>query len=363
MAIEEISRETLDFYAPRYEIEITGTRLEAEMSKAVTDVRVTEKINEGSSFSITMNDPFDPVTQEFKWLDHPLLSMGNTVTVRMGYESDLVTMVTGKITGLESSFFSGDSSTLTVTGQDLTYDKMKRKSPLKEFTDKSYSEIADMLATDAGLKAEVQDTDPIEGKIIKKNDMNDYDFLLQKACYVGFQLRLREETLYFVKPEDEQQEILTLQLGKDIISFNPRLNTSKIVTRVEVRQENPTDPGNPNVGIATAGDERPQEPGKTTAGQLLEKFGGVEVNKVIPVPVNQKVDVRKMATSEMDKANDSLITGETQSIGIPMIHPGVCIRLEKMGKLFSGKYFVTEATHTINNEGYRTNFSVKRNAL
>ncbi len=70
-----------------------------------------------------------------------------------------------------------------------------------------------------------------------------------------------------------------------------------------------------------------------------------------------------MALAELNKASDSLIEGEGECIGIPQIRTGVTICLEKLGKRFSGKYYVKGTTHTINSSGYRTRFSVKRNAL
>jgi phage protein D len=81
------------------------------------------------------------------------------------------------------------------------------------------------------------------------------------------------------------------------------------------------------------------------------------------VIVNSVEHANAIAQSELNKANDTLIEGDGVCIGMPQIRPGVNIRLERMGKKFSGKYYVKETTHTIDNSGYRTNFKVKRNAI
>ena len=65
----------------------------------------------------------------------------------------------------------------------------------------------------------------------------------------------------------------------------------------------------------------------------------------------------------MTKASDTLVEGEVESIGLPQIRTGVSVVLDKMGERFSGKYYVTETTHTINSSGYRTKFSVKSNSV
>lgn len=79
--------------------------------------------------------------------------------------------------------------------------------------------------------------------------------------------------------------------------------------------------------------------------------------------VTQKNQADAIAKAEFDKANDTFIKGEVECIGLPQIRTGVWINLDKMGKRFSGKYYVTETTHTIDGNGYRTRFSVKGNSV
>ena len=107
MTLEKLSAGSSNFYVPRFEIEIQDQKLKADMSKAILEVSAREKADEGASFELTVDDEFDMNTQKFKWLDHKLFSVGNKITVKMGYESKLHTMVMGNITSLEPSFFAG----------------------------------------------------------------------------------------------------------------------------------------------------------------------------------------------------------------------------------------------------------------
>ena len=70
-----------------------------------------------------------------------------------------------------------------------------------------------------------------------------------------------------------------------------------------------------------------------------------------------------MARAELNRASDTLVEGSGECVGIPQIRTGVTIRLEKMGERFSGKYYVKGVTHTLNDSGYRTRFSVRRNSV
>lgn len=363
MALEIISKETLDFYAPRFEVEINDQKLIANISKQILSVTVEEKLDEGVSFRFTMNDEFDLTTQQFNWLDNQLFKEGNKVTIKMGYANQLIIMTIGEITSLESSFFSGESTTLTVGGQDLSYDYMKRVSPERTFVDKTYGDIARIVASEAKLTPVVDETGKYEPHIRKDSNRSYYAFLKDLGEKSDREFSIDRQTMYFVKPRDDKKEIVTLALGKDIISFGPRMTTTELVTEVEVRGHNASDPDTPIVGRATAGSERSQEPGRRTGSQIAEERHG-SVRKVITnVIVNSVEHANAIAQSELNKANDTLIEGDGVCIGMPQIRPGVNIRLERMGKKFSGKYYVKETTHTIDNSGYRTNFKVKRNAI
>ncbi|HLB71689.1 MAG: contractile injection system protein, VgrG/Pvc8 family [Candidatus Methanoperedens sp.] len=362
LVLEKLSLGTLNFYAPRFEVEIENQKLTANISKAILNVKVNEKIDEGVSFELTIHDDFDFTKQKFKWLDHPLFSIGNKITIKMGYGSNLFPMVMGNITSLEPSFFTGETPTLTVGGQDLSYDYIKRTSPERTFVDKTYSDIARTIASEAGLLPVVDDTGKFLRSMRKNNNETYYAFLERLAKEVDYEFKMDGQTMYFIKPEDDKKEILILELGKDIISFRPTLRTTGLYTEVEVRGHNPRDPTKPIIGKATAGDERNQEPGKKTGSQVAKELGTFK--KVISnVIVNSEAHANSIAKAELNKASDTLVEGDGECIGIPQIRTGTTIRLEKMGTRFSGKYYIKETTHTINESGYRTNFSVKRNAL
>jgi phage protein D len=361
VALETLSPAALNFYAPRFEVQINDSRLAANISKAIMDVMVEEKIDEGASFRLTMNDEFDMETQKFKWLDHPLFTVTNKVTIKIGYGGNLAAMVMGTITSIEPSFFSGETPSLTIGGQDLSYDYLKRTSPERTFVDVRHSDVARMLASEAGLLPVVDETGKLQRSIRKDNNETYYVFLEKLKKEVGYEFKVEGQTLYFVKPGDEKKEILTLELGRDIVSFQPAMRTGGLLTEVEVRGHNPRDPNTPIVGRAVAGSERPQEQGKKTASQLMNDRRG-PVRKVISnVIVNSVEHANALAQSELNKASDTLVEGEVESIGLPQIRTGVNVRLEKMGDRFSGRYYVKGTTHTINNSGYRTRFSVKRN--
>jgi phage protein D len=363
MVLEKLSQEMFNFYAPRFVVEIKEKKLAENISKAIINATINEKIDEGASFELTIHDEFDMNSQKFIWLDNELFNVGNQVTIKMGYGANLHTIFMGTIKALESSFFSGDTPTITIRGQDLSYDYIKRSAPERTFREKSYSDIARTIASEAGLNSEVEDTGKPEKHIRKNNNDTYYKFLTSLARKVGFTFYIDRKTMYFIKPKDDKREIFNMELGKDLISFNPTLKDTQSYTEVIVRGHNTRDPGTPLIGRATAGSERGQEPQKRTASQVANSRSGLKTLVITNVVVNSVEHANAIALSKLNSASDTFIEGNGECIGLPQIRPGITIYFDKMGKWFTGKYYVKAATHTINESGYRTRFTVKRNAI
>ena len=72
-------------------------------------------------------------------------------------------------------------------------------------------------------------------------------------------------------------------------------------------------------------------------------------------------DARKIAQKKLHKANSREITGNITLKGDTRLLAGVNISLDGFG-LFSGKYFITKATHTVNNSGYITTLELSQGA-
>ncbi|HEY9206925.1 MAG TPA: hypothetical protein VIO58_13515 [Candidatus Methanoperedens sp.] len=363
MALEGLSRQMFDFYAPRFVVEIRGQSLPENISRAILSVTINEKIDEGASFELTVSDEFDMNTQLFRWLDNDNFNVGNEISIKMGYGNNLSAMFMGTITTLESSFFSGETTTITIRGQDLAYDHIKKAAPERTFKEKSYSDVAKTIASEAGLDVEVDDTPQLEIQITKDNKETFYRFLQSKAKEVGFVFYIDRKTMYFVEPKDDEREILRMELGKDIISFNPTLKNTGLLSEVEVRGHNPQDPSTPLIGRATAGSERSQEPGKQKGSQVAGSQPGLRKLVLTNIVVKSVEHANAIALSKLNQASDTFIEGSGECIGLPQLRPGTTVFLEKMGQRFTGKYYIKAATHTINDSGYRTRFTVKRNAL
>jgi phage protein D len=64
----------------------------------------------------------------------------------------------------------------------------------------------------------------------------------------------------------------------------------------------------------------------------------------------------------LERSKD-LVRASGTSIGLPELRAGQRVKIAGVGSRFSGEYFVTDTTHTINDSGYITRFNGRREDL
>jgi phage protein D len=176
-----------------------------------------------------------------------------------------------------------------------------------------------------------------------------------------FEFFVSDGKLVFRKAKTKDSPAVELQWGLHLLSFEPSLNLSGILTGVTVKwwDEKKCEAIE---GKAKTSDETAVGSGKTAGKIAKEVYGNIE--KIIThQPVDSKNEAKNMAIAVLNNANAGFITGEGKTIGIPAITPGVVIELKDLGDWFSGKYYVTGTTQTIDGEGYYTTFQVRRNTI
>jgi phage protein D len=114
------------------------------------------------------------------------------------------------------------------------------------------------------------------------------------------------------------------------------------------------------IGEAGVNDETPVGTGDT-AGKIAQGIYGDIEKTITDEPVDSQDEAKNIAISTLGDVNKEFVTGKGKTIGIPELIPGVMIEIKGIGDRFSGKYYVSSTTHTINSSGYLTSFNVRRN--
>jgi phage protein D len=103
--------------------------------------------------------------------------------------------------------------------------------------------------------------------------------------------------------------------------------------------------------------------GDKSASQLSQDNFG-EAVEVLTLPVMSQAEADQIAQARLNEISLSLIEASGSTVGRAELRPGKVIKITGVGARFSGRYYVTDTSHRFDQQnGYRTNFSVRRNAL
>jgi phage protein D len=223
------------------------------------------------------------------------------------------------------------------------------------------SDIAAQIARQAGLTAQTTDSQIVHDYVIQSGQ-TDMEFLLERAYRIGYEVLVENKTLIFRPIANTQSPILTLNLDQDLLEFYPRLSMAEQVSEAIVRGWNVKEK-TVIVGRASPSDIQGTMGGQTTGAAIIKSKFGTTVGLSQHQPVMSQAEADRLARSKLDRSTLKLITGEGICWGRTDLRPGKVIKIDGIGKRFSGHYYVTTAIHRYtSSDGYQTRFTVRRNA-
>jgi phage protein D len=296
-------------------------------------------------------------TLENTLADDDLFTLGNEVEIEMGYMGETETVIVGEITGLEPEYCADEAQSLTVRGYDRGH-RLMRGRKTRAFVEMSLKDIVGEIAGDVGLSPRVGDTNVVL-KYVLQNNETDLEFLHARAARIGYEIFVTDQDLHFRAPDFGGGEELTFSPDQDLIEFRPRLSTMSQVDKVAVRGWNPAKKeeivGKAKGASSTMGNTT----GPNAAKQAFDSSETARTQS----PVFSLEEAEEIAKGRFDEMALAYISGEGVCIGRSELRAGIVIRIEGLGQRFSGSYYVTSTTHSVTpNNGYRTAFTVRRNA-
>lgn len=396
-----MTQESLDqgsFYVPQFEVKIQGVGLPRDVLRDVREVSYHDDINEVDGFDITVNN-WDPDTRTYKYIGSETpdsLSSGSEesvrqrlfdpcnkeVELRMGYPGKMQLMMKGIFTTLTPNFPSSGGPTLTVGAMNLLYRFLGEKHTkvwAEQDTNKqkTASEIAAQFtltnpATHTELRVVIDSTSQkTEPKLPYLIQDNQYDlvFLMSLARKNGYVLLLQEEAnkqgkvlapaqVYFGPSDGSGVRQATVEVGwgKSLMEFKPTLTTAKQIKSVTVNGWNRD---TKSVISKTA---------KITDSSINFNFDLKDLlntcdphqEQVVNEPVFTEGEAQQRATDILKNRFRDMVTCSATTVGLPDIRAGRNVIITGVGSRFSGKYFVTQTTHSIGESGYTTNFNARR---
>lgn len=309
-----------------------------------------------------------------------LFDIDNKLMLAMGYAPALLEdMFLGEITGVEADFPTGGMPTMRVVAHDYLHRLADGKyargfGPLPDWF------IAAILSAENILLPAI---DPLVGaastgmtvlnRIFHKNGRkqrgSDLEMLKEIADAYDADFWVDGNVLClsrFVGKEFESR--LTLEWGRSLLSFSPKITTIGQVVGVAVKFTIPLIPLDFMMTVAWDFEREALKvavvPG-AVAGTLKTVMNGpilTTLNRTLQSPgdiASSAIAITRLLRNTLNNR----LTGKGTAVGDPRIRAGAIIRLDGLGPDFSGNYRVTSATHTIDGSGYRTAFSVRKEIL
>jgi phage protein D len=324
----------------------------------ITSVEIEEALEKPGMFKILLNDILDTKTLRFRWLDDNRIKPGNLLEISFSYASSSkksTLVFLGRIKSVTHHFDSSGEPTLSVTGFDLSHDLQESWRGDSVYTDKTYSKIiADVAYSNKLKRGKIDETKTVYENVSRWFEEDDYQFIKRLTENIGFEFFVRGESYYFRKPEDEIDADTIFTNGINIVKFTPEVSSSALVNEVQLNSWDRYRKERISQTAKLADIKKCVYIPQDLKGQGYEK----KVLENINVPSSEEAKVR--AVAELKRKNKRLFKGQLVSIGNPSLRPGMPVKIEKIGKLFSGVYYVEETKHSINQKEYSTTLEVRR---
>lgn len=351
---DELAKKYYDFYAPAFKVKVEGTDLLQE-GMEISALTVDTSVNKADSFSFVVNNAFDIVQKDFKWLTE-YLEVGKEIQIEMGYTDKLETVLYGYITAVRIHLPLEEIPTVTVEGMDYSF-KMMGGAKSRSWVKVKHSELVAEIGGEYGLTTSVEST-TVTYDIVEQSRVSDYEFLCWLADKNHFELFVNGKTLCFRKPHSDIAELITLVWGKTLLSMDKHIDLADQLNSVTASSWDP------------ATQETIREEAKTIdklgfsrAGNHFLNSAGLSKVEHIYLQAKASNEVLAEAKAVLNKQGMKLVSGNAVSLGIPEIRAGRYIMLEGLGSALNGVYYVPEATHTIDESGYTTAFNIGGNAI
>lgn len=347
-----------DIYVPTFAIRVAGRPLEPDVAKRVIQVSVTQRIDPPDHFSFQLHDP----NLELIDASGGPLTEGAQIEIHLGYVNRTRKLIAGKISSLTADFPNSGPPTLQVDGFDALHD-LTRGTTYRKFEGSTPgsgppdSQIVSDIASEVGLDVALDTT--LERRDVRvQNHVTNLAFLEELASANGYLLWVEDGKLHFAR-ERSTPSTLRLAWGRTLLSFSPRLSTAGQVNAVEVRGWDPVQNQSYSARVERSG--AAGDLAATGQRQLARGAGGRSEIVVEDVPVSSAKEAEAVAKRLLDEQEQALVTGSGTTVGHPDLRVGCVLELSGIGR-FDGRYRVTQATHTVSQQGYLTSFQVNGGA-
>jgi phage baseplate assembly protein gpV len=318
-------------FLPKIIVKVDGIPLDKGDERALSGVRVQQRLSLPNLCELTFNAPEGPLTDAAE----PLI--GASLLVAVEGHSEL--LFAGQITAVEFDYSSSGGRRVYVRGYDLLHQLCKRQ-PVRAHVQMNVMELAQALVEDLGLDVEAVDPGPVRQKIVQHRQ-SDLELLIEVAERCGLYFTLRNQTLHLLTLEG-LNDTLPLVLGSSLLEAQIEINSDSACQSVQATGWNP---GNAEQNQGSAGSPRV---GRQVSTEVTaDKVGGSGERLLVDELLHDSLQAEAIAQAELDRRVSREITLRGVAEGDPNLRPGVPVKLSGVAKGVEGRYVLSEVIHII----------------
>ncbi|HVF41428.1 MAG TPA: contractile injection system protein, VgrG/Pvc8 family [Pyrinomonadaceae bacterium] len=293
-------------------------------------------------------------TTDFLYFDRRLLDFGKQFQVKLGGD----TLFDGRVTALEADFPEAGPPTLTVLAEDRFQDlRMTRRT--RTFEDVTDSDVINQIAGDHGLSPSVSVTGPTY-KVLAQVNQSDLAFLRERARSIDAELWMDAKTLNAKSHPTRGGTPKELKHGSGLRSFTVLADLATQRTSVAVngwdvagKEALHHEATDSVIGGELDGDE-------SGVSILQAQFGARKEALAHTVPLNSR-EAQAAAETFFKASARRFVVGRGVAETDAALRAGGSVRLQKIGPMFEGRYYLTEVRHVFDlAKGLRTEFTGER---
>lgn len=332
-------------------IKIDGNNIPTDVLRQLLEVEVDLQVSLPGMFMIRLSD------SDFKLLDSDLLGLEKKIEISSKTANGKsVTLIKGEITAVEPEFGEGMVAEVVVRGYDQMH-RLYRQVKSKTYLNVKDSDLAEQVASTAKLVPQVEATKTVYDHLYQYNQ-SDLAYLTQRAWRIGYECFVDDGKLIFRQPK-AGSPTSALTWGKDLLTFRPRMTLAEQVDEVVVKGWDIQKRAE-IIGRAAKGELYPKiEDSKQDAQKRGKELGKDGKMVIVDQAVHDQAEADIMASARLNELSGNFIEAEGEAFRRPDIRAGQVVKLEALGKRFSGAYLVTGVTHSYTPAGFKSTFSVR----
>jgi len=285
-----------------------------------------------------------------------LLYLGRRIELKLGDESNPISLFTGMISGLEMNMQRDRQPELVVLAEDaLQRARMVRRTEV--YRDVSVSDVVQQVASRLGWQNRVDGLTARFSVLVQLNE-SDLAFLRRVIASQDGQLHFDGRELVAVARHSRRETQVTLEFGSQLLRVSALADLTHQVSEVTASGWDIANGQSVSVSHSRAAD---LGPGAGQEGsEILRNAVATRAEHLGSVAVADEAEASALANAHFSRRARRFVRVKGTAEGNPNMRVGTHATLSGMGTRFDNTYYVCSTRHRFDlHEGYRTDFEAE----